>query len=264
MLVEMGPDRMHHGFWKFMDPRHPKHVPGNRYEYAIQEYYRYLDREIGEMLDLAGDDVIVMLVSDHGAQPMEGGICINDWLRQEGYLVLKEQPQGIVPLEKVEVDWARTRAWGAGGYYGRLFLNVRGREPEGIIPPERYEAMRDELIARLTAMTDPEGRPLGTVVYRPEEIYHEVRNIPPDLMVFFGNLAWRSVGSVGFEGIYTSENDTGPDDANHARDGVFVLYDPREQGGRRLEGLQIMDVAPTILDRLGLSVPSGMGGKVIR
>ncbi len=264
ILVEMGPDRIHHGFWKYMDPRHPKHEPGNRYEEVIRDYYRYLDREIGELLELVDDDTLVMVVSDHGAQPMEGGICFNEWLHQEGYLAFKEEPSSVVPLEKVEIDWSRTRVWGAGGYYGRLFLNVQGREPEGVIPPTEYEATRDELIERLTAMTDPEGKPLGTVVYRPEEVYREINRIPPDLIVYFGNLAWRSVGSVGFGHLYTFENDTGPDDANHARHGVFILYDPRETGGQRRGGLHLMDVAPTVLDRLGLPVPADMRGRVIR
>lgn len=263
MMVEMGIDRIHHGFWSQMDPHHPKHVPGNPYQHAIRDYYRYLDRELGELLELVGDDMQVLLVSDHGARNMAGGICFNDWLIREGYLVLKDKPAGIVPLEKVEVDWSRTRAWGAGGYYGRLFLNVRGREPQGTIAPEEYEAVRDEISARLAAMVDPAGRPLGTIVYKPEEVYREVRNIAPDLIVYFGDLAWRSVGSIGYDSLYTYENDTGPDDANHARHGVFALYDPRGAAGRR-DDLHIMDVAPTILDRLGVPVPEGMGGKVIR
>jgi ATP sulfurylase len=264
MLVEMGPDRMHHGFWKYMDPQHPKHVPGNRYENAIHDYYRYLDREIGELLELVDDDTSIMVLSDHGGQAMIGGICLNEWLQQEGYLVFKEQPRDIVPLEKVEIDWARTRAWGAGGYYGRVFLNVQGREPQGVVPRDQVEQLRQELTDKLKAMTDPEGRPLGTIVYRPEDVYREVRNIPPDLIVYFGDLSWRSVGSVGFGQVHTFENDIGPDDANHARNGVFILYDPREKAGRVLQGLQLMDVGPTILDRLGLPVPEGMRGKVIR
>ena len=74
---------------------------------------------------------------------------------------------------------------------------------------------------------------------------------------------WRSVGSVGLNRIYTFENDTGPDDANHAQNGVLILYDPRQQDGRILEDMHLMDVAPTILDRLGEPVPEGMQGKII-
>ena len=126
MHVDMGVDRMHHGFWKFFDATHPKHEPGNPYENAIRDYYVHLDAQIGERLALLDEETAVLVVSDHGAKPMVGGICFNEWLKQEGYLVLEHQPAGIVPLEKCEVDWSRTQAWGSGGYYARLFLNVKG------------------------------------------------------------------------------------------------------------------------------------------
>ena len=80
---------------------------------------------------------------------MDGGICVNEWLMANGYLALKEQPQSAVPLSKVKIDWSQTKAWGDGGYYARVFLNVAGREPEGTIAPEDYEKVRDELIAGL-------------------------------------------------------------------------------------------------------------------
>jgi len=259
MWVEMGVDRIHHGFWKYMDPAHPKHKPGNRYQDAILDYYRYLDGQIGEMLELLPDDTAVLVMSDHGAQPMEGGICFNQWLMREGYLVLEDQPQGIVPLVKCEIDWQRTKAWGAGGYYGRLFLNVQGREPQGVITPEEYEATRDELSAKLEALTDPQGRNIGTQVFRPEETYKEINNIPPDLIVYFGKLGWRSVGSVGSGSIYASENDIGPDDANHAQNGLFILALPGQQGRGRVPKRTWRAIAPTMLEITGLSVPTYMG-----
>ncbi len=263
MLVEMGIDRIHHGFWKFFDSQHKKYRPGSPYQSAIKDYYKYLDTEIGEMLDLVDEDTVVLVVSDHGARHMEGGICINEWLRKEGYLTLKEEPGEIVPLEKVEIDWDRTMAWGAGGYYGRLFLNVRGREPRGIVPPDQYENIRDEIVLKLSQITDEDGVNIGTVAYKPEDVYSECRNVPPDLMVYFGNLSWRSVGSMGHRDVLTRENDIGPDDANHARQGIFIMDDPGQQGRGRVEGLQVMDVAPTIIDLFGLPVPKDMQGKTI-
>ncbi len=267
VFVEMGVDRIHHGFWAYMDETHPRYTPGDPYENAILNYTAHLDGLVGKMLDQLDEDTVVMVVSDHGAKAMEGGICINEWLRREGYLVLLEEPRGenVVPFEKAEVDWSKTRAWGAGGYYGRVFMNVAGREPYGVIPPSEYEKERDELAARLAAIPAPDGKPIGTISYKPEEVYRTVRNIPPDLITYFGDLRWRSVGSFGHGGIYTFENDMGPDDANHAPNGLFILYDPRRNyGGRRLEGLDLMDVAPTILDTMGLPVPADMQGKVIR
>ena len=263
MLVEMGVDRIHHAFWKFFDPQHPKHKPGSPYASVIEDYYKYLDGQIGELLGMVGDDTVTLVVSDHGARHMEGGICINEWLRQEGYLSLKEEPAGIVPLEKVEIDWKRTKAWGAGGYYGRLFMNVQGREPEGSIPSQDYERVRDEIVKKLSQIADETGANIGTVAYKPQDVYVECRNVPPDLLIYFGNLAWRSVGSLGHGRIHTRENDIGPDDANHDQRGIYIMYDPRQGGRGKVEGLHLMDVAPTVLDLFGLPIPADMQGKRI-
>src|SRR5439155_3823133 len=115
---------------------------------------------------------------------------------------------------------------GDGGYYGRLFLNVQGREPQGVVDPSRYEETRDELVAKLEAMPGPDGPPLGTKVFKPQDVYSEVRGVAPDLIVYFGDLEWRSVGTLGtgtVAEVFTYENDTGPDGANHDRTGVFAM-----------------------------------------
>ena len=197
---------------------------------------------------------------------MEGGFAVNEWLRKEGLLVLKDEPryEGVIPFEKVEVDWEKTTAWGAGGYYARIFLNVAGREPQGKIPPQDYEKVRDQVKEMIEAILDHEGKPMGSVVFKPEELYRTVRNVPPDLLVYFGNLRWRSIGSFGLPELYTFKNDLGPDDANHDQNGVFVLWDPRRNhGGQYAEGLQLMDVAPTVLKLLGVDVPADMQGHPI-
>lgn len=265
MFVEMGTDRIHHGFWKFHDPAHVKFVPGNPYQHAIRDYYRYLDGELGEVLGLVDDRTAVMVVSDHGAKKMDGGICVNEWLRQAGWLVLADdRPERPTPLEKVEIDWRRTRAWGEGGYYARIFLNVAGREPHGLIPAAEYEAVREALAAQLRAIPGPHGENIGTQVFKPQTLYRQVNGIAPDLIVYWGNLEWRSVGSLGHPQVWTFENDTGPDDANHAQEGLFIFYDPQHPaGGRELRGLEIMDVAPTALTYLGAPVPAAMQGRVI-
>jgi predicted AlkP superfamily phosphohydrolase/phosphomutase len=266
MFVEIGLDRIHHGMWKYWDPGHSKHEPDNPYQDAIPDYYRYLDREIGEVLGMLDGDTVVLVASDHGAKAMEGGFVVNQWLRQEGWLELKDEPryEGIVPFEKVEVDWEKTTAWGAGGYYARIFLNVEGREPQGKIPAQDYEKVRDQLKEMIEAIPDHQGKPMGSVVFKPDELYRKVHNVAPDLMVYFGNLRWRSIGSFGLPGLYTFENDLGPDDANHDQEGVFILWDPRHNhGGRYVENLQLMDVAPTVLDLMQVQVPSDMQGKIV-
>jgi predicted AlkP superfamily phosphohydrolase/phosphomutase len=141
-------------------------------------------------------------------------------------------------------------------------LNVKGREPEGVIDHADVSAFRDQLAGELTALTDPEGKVIGTRVFKPESVYRETKNIPPDLIVYFGDLTWRSVGSLGYEDYYTFENDTGPDSCNHAVNGLFILYDPRDPaGGIRINGAHVMDIAPTILKRFGMRIPRNMQGR---
>jgi predicted AlkP superfamily phosphohydrolase/phosphomutase len=263
MMVEMGPDRLQHGFWRFCDREHRLFEVGNRYEGVLHDYYVSLDEEIGRTMEAAGEGASVMVVSDHGAKAMEGAICVNEWLQREGHLTLKEQPTERTRLTPDMIDWPKTKAWGEGGYYGRVFLNVAGREPEGCIPPGAYESIRAELMAGLEALGDEEGEGIGTRVLRPEEVYREVKNIPPDLIVYFGDLDWRSAGSVGVGSVHLRENDTGPDDANHLPDGVFA-WDPAGAGRPRpAERYEIYDVAPTVLRFFGLEVPEDMIGEPV-
>jgi predicted AlkP superfamily phosphohydrolase/phosphomutase len=263
MLCDIAPDRLQHVFWQFYDQDHPLYEPGNQFETTFQDYYRFLDKQLADFIALIPDDAVTIVMSDHGARPMMGGLCFNDWLIQEGYLTLKERPTEPTPIKDVEVDWARTIAWGDGGYYGRLFLNVKGREPQGQVEPANYESTRNELIAKLEAAPGPDGQPLGTRVLKPQEVYPEVRGVAPDLIVYFGDLAWRSVGSVGNPSLYTYENDTGPDGANHDRDGVFVMKGlPGQQMGR-VDDLKLVDVGPSILDIYGIdateALPTAVG-----
>ena len=266
MLVDMGVDRIHHAFWKPMDPRHPQHQPDSPWADAIHDYYVHVDQRVGQLLAACDPDTAVLVVSDHGAQPLMGGICINEWLIRQGYLTLAEpldplQPQ---PLDQVAVDWTRTQAWGAGGYYARIFLNVQGREPQGTVAMADYEGLRNRLAEQLQQLTDPQGQPLPVKVFKPQAIYQRVRGRAPDLIVYFDDLAWRSVGSVGLGSLHTVENDTGPDDANHAPFGLMIFHDPRAPGGgQALAGAQIYDILPTLLDRYGIAAPADLRGQVL-
>jgi predicted AlkP superfamily phosphohydrolase/phosphomutase len=261
VMVDMGPDRLHHGFWKYCDPGHPRHEAGNAYEHLFRDYYRALDCHLASLLEALGDDTTVLVVSDHGAKPMVGGFCFNEWLVREGLLVLAEQPSGPTPIAQAKIDWSRTTAWGDGGYYGRLFLNVEDREPQGTVSAHMYDTVRQQLTGALEALPDHRGRPMGTRVFRPEDVYPEVAGVPPDLIVYFGDLRWRAVGTLGLgDGLYTFENDTGPDDANHAELGVFALDCPGVTAGYRSDA-SIYDIAPTLQTLLKLPAPAGQRGR---
>ncbi len=261
MSVEIGVDRIQHSFWKFFDKDHDKYIPGNQYEDAMREYYHYVDAEVGETLKHINRETLVLIVSDHGAKRMKGCFCVNEWLADEGYLKLEEKPRESIPIEKARVDWSRTKAWGWGGYYARIFLNLKGRESQGIIDREDYERERDELAARLREIRDPDGKIMKTKVHRPEDLYPHLRGDSPDLMVYFDDLDWRSAGTIGHDSHYLSENDTGPDDAVHSKNGIFILYDP-QNGSRRFDEIDILDIAPTLLDRVGFPIADDMEGRV--
>lgn len=264
MFVEIGLDRVQHAFWKFFDKEHHLYQPNNKYEGVIKEYYRFLDTKVAELLKLADKDTVVIIVSDHGAKRMKGAFCINEWLIKKGYLTLKKRPEKIVSLEEVEVDWSKTTAWGWGGYHARIFFNIKGREPQGIIDPENFEDIRKQLIEDITAIRGPNGEKWNTKVYTPEELYPKGKGDYPDLTVYFDDLFWRSAGTIGHNRLYLPENDKGPDDAVHSHYGIFIFYDPKRKFGKGMSDVSILNVAPTILKIMDVPVPSDMEGHAIK
>ncbi|MCD6360063.1 MAG: alkaline phosphatase family protein [Armatimonadetes bacterium] len=262
MMVEMGPDRLEHGFWKYCDPAHPKYEPGNEFETAMLDYYVHLDGHLGRLIELAGDDAAVLVVSDHGGKAMQGSFCINDWLIQEGLLTLKAPVDTVTRFEADLVDWERTTAWAWGGYYGRVFLNVAGREPQGIVAPEDYERVRDELIERIKAVPDHRGWPMNTRVVRPEDVYTGpyVKDAP-DLQVYMDDLNWRLGQDIGHEELYTFDTEIGPDDSVHDYCGMIAARAPGDSRLALGDPSHLMDVAPTVLDLLGEDIPDHMEGR---
>jgi predicted AlkP superfamily phosphohydrolase/phosphomutase len=130
------------------------------------------------------------------------------------------------------------------------------------VQPEQYEALRDELIAKLEALGDEQGQSIGTQVYRPSDLYRVANGVPPDLICYFGDLTWRSIGSVGDGRIHVRENDTGPDDANHAKLGIAILTGAG-MPDHLVEDATLYDIAPTVLHAMGLPVPDDMRGRVL-
>jgi predicted AlkP superfamily phosphohydrolase/phosphomutase len=265
MVHEIGFDRLHHAFWKFFDPTHPKYVKASQYEKIDEEYYQLVDRRIGRLLQIFGEDCTTFIVSDHGSKAMHGAFCINQWLEQQGYLAFKTRPTTPTDLEKVEIDWSRTKAWGWGGYYARIFLNIKGREKEGIIEASEFDKEKKILTEKILGIADDGGRRMENSVFEPEKLYGVARGDSPDLMVYFDDLRWRSAGSVGHPSLYLFENDTGPDDSVHSMDGIFLMHNPRRNlGARELKGADVKDMASTLLTVLGISPGAeGFDGRVL-
>lgn len=223
-----------------------------------------MDNELGEILDLLDENVHIIIASDHGAKAMKGLICVNMAFENLGLLKFKVKPKPGTRLDDAKIDWNKTYAWGWGGYYARIFLNVEGREPQGIIKKENYEKMREFIAEKIKSIKDDSGNTMDTKVYKPEDFYEIIRGDPPDLMVYFDDLNWRSAGTVGYDSIYLKENDTGPDDAVHDYYGIYIIFNPKRKIGKDLGTKNILDIAPTCLNILGFEVPKDMEGNIIK
>ncbi|MDG7011231.1 MAG: alkaline phosphatase family protein [Nitrososphaerota archaeon] len=265
MMHEIGFDRLHHAFWKFFDSAHPKHVPGNGYEQIDLEYYSMVDGRVGRLVELFGEDCATMVMSDHGSKAMKGAFAVNQWLEEQGYLKLKTRPAKQTDIVEADVDWASTKAWGWGGYYARIFFNVKGREAQGVVEPGELEAEKALLRKKIIGIRDDRGAPMENRVFEPEELYGTAVGDKPDFVVYFGDLDWRSAGTLGHGSNYLAENDTGPDDSVHSMDGVFLMQVPgRDLGGRVLEGLRAQDMGATLLETYGLGYGAGRGSRGVR
>lgn len=263
MMHEIGLDRIQHYLWSYADPLHRKYVAGNPYENALRDYHSLVDAEIAETLKVVPEDTAILVVSDHGGKAMKGAFCINEWLVANGYMVLKNKPVGVTKLEKCEVDWSKTTAWAEGGYYSRIFLNIQGREPQGVVPAADAKRVQNKLKAKLEAIPDMDGQPMKNLVFAPDEYYPVANGDPSDLMAFFGDLQYRAAGTLGHGKTYILENDTGPDDGVHDWNGICILYDPKQAGMGKKDDFSLLDVAPTILTLFGLPIPSDYEGKSI-
>ncbi|MFW9874100.1 MAG: alkaline phosphatase family protein [Candidatus Thorarchaeota archaeon] len=264
LFVIIGLDRMHHAFWKYYDKQHQKYEPNNIFESEMRKYYNYLDKKIGELIELLDNNTSISIVSDHGVKPMKGCISINLALESLGLLKFKGKVEPGTRFEDSNIDWSQTYAWGWGGYEARIFLNVKGRESNGIINKDDYEEMREKIAEKIKTIKDDKGTSMNTKVYKPEELYPVIRGDPPDLIVYFDDLNWRSVGTVGYKTMYLMDNDTGPDDAVHDYHGVYIFYNPKNKKGRNLGAKNILDIAPTILNLFGIGNVNNMKGEIIK
>ena len=158
------------------------------------------------------------------------------------------------------IDWSRTKAYGLGRV-GQIYLNVKGREPWGIVEPgQEYEEVRDEIIRKLGEMIDPEtSKPVDIEIFKKEEVYHgQYFELAPDILYrmskFYQAVSIRDRAEWG----------KSPFSGYHVPEGLFVAYGPDvKKSGEKLEGLRIYDIAPTILHLFGLPIPEDMDGRVL-
>jgi predicted AlkP superfamily phosphohydrolase/phosphomutase len=303
MVVFTGLDRLQHYLWDDTDPRHPLYDPisADRFGDAIHAHYEQLDRLIGDLLaDVDPRTTTVVVMSDHGLGGVHQFFFPNRWLAEEGYLQWRRNtsahiswgrqilkwtglgglakrtaawlfPGWAVPAQlrsatfTRDVDWARTRAFWAAD--NGLSLNVRGRDPQGIVEPgTQYSALCAELRERLLALRDPlYGEPVVAEVWHRNDLYDgPFVGKSPDLRVVWHEIPEERRTHFAANELW-SEQTFGQTSlaGDHTRDGVLVTWGRGVQQGIEIEDATIFDLAPTILYLLGQPVPDHMDGRVL-
>lgn len=249
------PDILSHLYWNTVDPEHPgyREERASKFAGAIESSYLEADRLVGEALEAVDDRTVLLVISDHGFAPYHRSFNLNGWLRENGYL---EGTRGAV-------NWSKTRAYGLG--FNGLYLNLQGREPEGVVQAGEKEQLLQELSERLLGIED-QGRRVIRGVYRAEEVYTQthLRDRSPDLVVGYERgyrAGWKTV--LGDPEGPILEDNLEPWSGDHliAPDVVpGVLLCNRKL---KVEDAALVDIAPTVLKLFELSPPSEMRGKAL-
>lgn len=267
MLKWHGPDWTNHLTMYMIDPRHPMHEPDRAEEgWAMwDELMGWGDRIVGRVMEAAGPDALIALVSDHGGDTQlplrHPHPDANDVLRDRGWLV--ENSNG-------QTDWGRSVAYGRGHY---VFLNVEGRDPDGIVQPGReFRGLRAEIMEALAGTANEAGRRTWRAVLTREKAGR--LGVGGDRVgdVFLWPADPRPCDIMDEEEFWDtySEEDTGTWDwpkmnaGSHSDDAYFVLAGPGVRSGyRRDHPTLITSVAPTLAAAAGIPRPADADGAVL-
>ena len=257
------PDQVCHMMWRNMDHDSPTYATSDhRHEHRIRDVYAELDAALGVAVEKVGDDVVIMVMSDHGFAPWNRAFHVNTWLYDNGYLVLEDgvHPRDVDML--FGVDWHHTKAYAIG--INGLYINLAGREVHGIVQPgAEQEQLLAELKSRLEQVTDPlDGRRAIKTADRSDQVYHgDMISIGPDIVVGY-YAGWRgsnesALGKVPEAQFEDNMLKWSGDHCIAASEVPGILMTNRPV---RRENPALLDMAPTILRLFGIEPPPEMVG----
>lgn len=311
-VVFRGVDEAQSYLWHHSDPTHPAHDPEfvEKNGDPVLRVYQATEEVMNDLIQAAGDDVSVVVVSDHGGGPLYREVYLNAWLSRQGWLTLRHSPsltrvhhrimrrfgvtrdrlsgrfagpmalrlRKVIPLSLQHrllpantatladaVEWSRTRAY-SFGYIGQIYVNLKGREPAGIVEPGAdYERLIEDIVGRLDQLVDPlDGRKVVDRVYRRSEVYHgPYAELGADLNVIMRNMSYithlrrEMASSEVFGPIMTNESGT------HRPNGMLILCGPSVLRGQRIGGARVTDITPTLLNIMGVPVPDDLDGRTL-
>lgn len=257
-------DRMNHSFWRYMDKDHRKYELDSKFKNTLKDYYKLIDKNLGEMLALLDKDTKIIILSDHGITRMHTRVNLTDWLIKEGYMVLKEPLKEKKEFKPDLVDWKKTRVLALGAYEGQIFINLKGREPEGIVTESEYGSLIEELEEKIKGIKGDDGSFLDTKIFKKKDHFKgKCEDIAPDMIIYFDNLHYGcNTSLIGNETLWNINTAKGSDDACHSQQGIFIMKDGKTKGD--IGEISYLDVAPTILNLLDIKVPEDMRGKIIK
>lgn len=228
---------------------------------AIAEYYLKKDEFLGKVLDNLDNQTLLLIVSDHGFSTFEKSIGINNWLLENGFMSLKEDLDSDNGALFQNVDWSRTKAYSLG--FTSIYINLKGREQQGIIEPEDKQKIMEEIKAGLLGLKDDNGSKVFNGIYKSEELYKgKYKEMAPDMIIGFNPgyrmAAENAIGGFSKEVINNNDKKWAGD---HLIDPIFVPGVLFSNAKFNLSSASLLDIAPTVLDSLGIPADKDIDGQ---
>jgi predicted AlkP superfamily phosphohydrolase/phosphomutase len=285
---------MQHYVWPYLDRSHPDFEETG---FSLAgEFYRSCDNIIRELVETAGEDSLVLIVSDHGFCRLKYRLRLNSWLRQKGYLKVFPQvskkslkqslKDNIYPLKLAAMfygkylkrkpkkgDWAEfmlnnlranldienSKCFALGGSGGLLYFNMPDHEK-----PIFFERLKNELLADFGE--EAENFCIKSIRKATDLYGVEDNEYLPDMVCTFAEGVFAELTPVSDSLVAGPEKFSSDKVAltgTHSQDGVIVAYGDKVKQGAKIDNASIVDIMPTVLAYMGIDVPDNIDGRVL-